>query len=276
MRVPNSTRAFPFIQARQPSLPQLLVTAIVLIASTLTLVGRAAPASAEIPGCASVHSNYFDGFYYDTNAYQDSWEGSSAYIVNRFGAVCDFGDTSAPDPGSNTIGTNFTTGWVMIAAANGIGWSQDGFIRGYNSPQYEWAQVYDGKSTIYNMFPSSPTLADGDVHAYRELYNAANGTIESSIDGQVFAVTNFNPFQTWNTAPNGSLSPQFSGETTYNESDVPGVSSSQTAFSALGAQSYIGDSLVSMPCELTYNNKNPRWSHSASSCIAFNIWTENT
>jgi len=237
--------------------------------------GGAAPD--EIFQCGT-RSNYFDGFYHNTSAHADTLEGASAYIVNRFGSVCDT-DHSAPSPGGQTIGTNFTTAWVMIAAYDGNGWAQTGFIRGYNSPQYKWAEFYDPLTgNVYNRFPSSPSLPDGANHADRALWSSACACIEMSIDGVMLTRTNFNPWVNWYAGPNGNqFSPQFAGETTYLASDIPGVPTSKSRIWALGAQQYYGDALVSMPCTLTAINSNPsRWALSAASCTDFSIWTAHT
>jgi hypothetical protein len=110
------------------------------------------------------------------------------------------------------------------------------------------------------------------------LWSGGCGCIVMSIDGTEVTQTNFNPFAVWYAGPNGDqFSPQFSGETTYTASDIPGVPSAKTAFSAMGAQQFSNDSLGNMPCTLTSVNNNPsRWAKSASSCTAFNIWTSNT
>lgn len=251
--------------------------ACVLGAASLSPALAASGTHREIPQCGA-RSNYFDGFYHNPAAHPDTLEGASAYIVNEFGAVCDT-DTSAPNPGGRTIGNNFTTAWTMIASYDSQGWAQTGFIRGYNSPQYEWAEFKDPVSdTVYNRFPSSPSLPNGVKHAYRELWSDSCACIVMSIDGVEVTQTNFNPYVNWDAGPNGDqFSPQFSGETTYTSSDIPGVPSAQTAFSAMGAQQFFGNALNSMPCTLTYTNSNTaRWTHSASSCTAFNIWTSNT
>jgi hypothetical protein len=230
----------------------------------------------EIFTCG-VRSNYFDGYYHDPSAHADRLEGASAFIVNRFGSVCDT-DHSAPNPGGRTIGTNFSTAWTMIAAYDGLGWAQTGFIRGYLSPQYEWAEFYNPDTgVVYNRFPSNPSLPDGATHADRELWNGSCACIQMTIDGALVTQTNFNPFAVWYAGPNGNqFSPQFSGETTYKESDIPGVSSSKTRIYALGAQRYDDDVLASMPCTLSYINSNTaRWTHSAASCTDFSIWTSS-
>ena len=251
--------------------------ALVLGAAALSPALAASRAHREIPQCG-VRANYFDGYYHNPATHPQTIEGASAYIVNEFGSVCDT-DTSAPNPGGRSIGTNFTTAWTMIAAYNYNGWAQTGFIRGYNSPQYEWAEFYNqATGVVYNRFPASPSLPNGVRHAYRELWSDSCACIVMSIDGVEVTQTNFDPYQVWDAGPNGDqFSPQFSGETTYTSSDIPGVPGAQTAFSAMGAQQYFGNALDSMPCTLTYTNSNTaRWTHSASSCTAFNIWTSNT
>jgi hypothetical protein len=131
---------------------------------------------------------------------------------------------------------------------------------------------------VYNRFPANPSIPNGAKHAYRDLYKQSCGCIVMSIDGTELTQTNFNPYGTWYAGPNGDqFSPEFLGETNYTQSDMPGLPSSKTAFSGLGAQQFTNDTLGSMPCTMNGANDNPsRWTYSASSCTAFDIWTYNT
>jgi hypothetical protein len=256
----------------------LIITLGCAVGVTSGAPAVAAPGRYGALSTCGTFGDSFDGYLFNPAAHANTLEGASAYIMNRFGAVCNT-DRTAPNPPARTLGTNRTLAWVMIAAYDGNGWAQVGFIRGFNSPQYEFAQFYNPTNGfVATRFPSSPTLADGVKHAYRALWNANCACIIMSIDGVEVTQTNFNPFDDWNSGPNGDqFRPEFSGEVSYKENDMPGTPSAPTEFSALGAQQEANDSLGPMPCALTAVNNNPaRWAYKASSCTAFNIWTSNT
>jgi hypothetical protein len=239
---------------------------VVMLASQFLLPSQA---QAEIYQCGT-NSNYFDGFLqqYGTGSY----EGAYALLVNQFGAVCDT-DKSAPNPGSNDIGSNFTTAWTMIASGNRAGWVQSGFIRGYNSPQYVFSQVYGGGTDLYNRFPANPSLSNGEENGYGQRYVPSCGCEYSKFNNTVITQSNFNPYANW-AFP---FSPQYSGEATYTQNDIPGVPSAQTAFSSMQVQRSSDDVFQSVPCGLLASKiDSSRWARHASSCTAFNIWTSNT
>jgi hypothetical protein len=254
----------------------IAVCTLSVISLSAASVARASPG--EIYQCGG-RANYFDGWTDIPNFNSYAFEGASAYIVNQFGAVCDT-DRSAPNPGNSTTGTNFTSAWVMIASYNAQGWAQTGITRGYDSPQYEFAEFTPSRYTgpFYNRFPSNPSLANGVKHAYRALWTSTCACIVMSIDGVEVTQTNFDPYQIWYAGPHGDqFSPEFSGEASYLENDIPGVPYAKTAFEALGAQQYSNIALVPMPCIMAYLNSNPaRWAASASNCTNFDIWTSNT
>lgn len=92
-----------------------------------------------------------------------------------------------------------------------------------------------------------------------------------TIDSVIFASTGWSPFTYWQQP----FEPTFEGEAGYVESDMPGLSTSRTAYTALGAQRY-DDTVVAMPCGLQYrNDKTSRWANVAHGCAAFDIYTKD-
>jgi hypothetical protein len=248
----------------------LAASLILMLTTSLAVFAEASSASAS--GICSSSGKFNDGYFYNPNAFPGyDFEGASGYIVVRDGNLC------VPNSGPQ----NFTNAWVMIASDpsgnSGSGWSQVGFERtaGYN---LRWFAQHAGRvgnyfdiTTRYSTFSVNNQV--GVRHTFRVLWNYSCYCIRATIDTTNWLDSKFNPFvdTTW-TRP---FSPQFAGEAGYRESDMPGLSSARTAFSALGAQRYSDDVLAPLPCIMSGANDNPaRWGRLASSCEAFTIWTQ--
>lgn len=232
------------------------------IALTLaaSLVGpHMTPASAV--ACAGGPTSYFDGFYHDIDSGY-AFEGASAYIVVRPSALCS-GDTDG--------GTNFSNAWSMIAGSSttqSLEYAQSGFETRAGHATMHFAQYASPAGGVTTKYVS--TLLN-ERHAYRSLWSPTCHCVRMTVDSTLFLQTPFNPYGIWQSP----FVPQFFGEASYFTNPMPGTASSPTAFSALGAQRVSDDVLVSMPCTMLADNDNPTaWGRSASSCMAFNIWTK--
>lgn len=215
--------------------------------------------------CLTNYGNYYDGFENDNGKSSPTFfEGASAYIVTRKPTICS--------------AFSFSGAWSMIGGAGGPGcqYAQSGYMYGINpntngiSGLWNFAQWNDCKHI--GTYWSASQVATGQKIAYRSLWTASCGCVEMSISGGNFLATPFNPYASgeWQFP----FQPQFFGEATTSDDAVPGTLSAKASFSALGAQLTSNDQLVSMPCTMTaYDNEPTRWSHQASSCIAFDIWT---
>lgn len=264
---------------RRRTLDVVTTALAVLVASMGFVVLDQRPAHAvaceKIPG-----RNAFDGFWHNVSTYpQYNWEGASAFIVVRWPLTTCTGGFRP-----------FTYAYSMIASGDGgpgDGWGQIGFMR-YTTPggdvvlQHvaQFANDFDGNhngiagdvaSELKTYYVGTP--GTGDKVAYRVLWNAGCICLQASVNGVVYASSTFNPFNPGTAGWHQPFSPQFMGETTYRTGNMPGTASQPTAFSALGAQRYSDDALVSMSCSMTGANDNPTlWGRSSSTCTAFNIW----
>src|SRR5699024_5180440 len=134
----------------------------------------------------------------------------------------------------SSIITNFSNSWSMIAGQGACEWAQSGFENRYNKPIQHFAQVAKNCGSVTTVYwPTN--LVSGEKHAYRSLYNSSTGRVESKVDTTIFITSIFPMFGTW-TQP---FDVQFMGEVGYMASGMPGSPSSQTAFSALGAQQVV-------------------------------------
>lgn len=261
------------------------------LASLAGSIAVIAPASAAINNCTAggAGGNYFDGYVHVASSHTDQFEGASAYIANRAAYTCGT-DTTGPDPAAHSIGSNFTTAWVMIADYDLKSWSQVGVIAGFDQVLYYWAQVWVHNSSgtsieSFNRF--LPTSTDPNArHAYYEkvvrscpLFGGV--TCEQSlVDNTLVTETNFNPFTDayWADGGGGSVrwSPQYSAEKSYQSNDILGTPAVHENFSGLGIQKFPTDAIVSEPCTLTVVKTATRSALAPSSCIAFDTWTTST
>jgi hypothetical protein len=238
------------------------------------------PAQSAMAVTCGTLGNYFDGYYHNASTHSDTFEGASGFITNRYNSVCDT-DTTGPNPSNNTIGNNFTTAWVMIADYSGDSWSQAGVIRGYNTPQYVWAEVVrnnDGSPYIrYDRFLGSGGLNDGTRNSYYETWSINCLCTQSKQGSSVITNTNFNPFSYWNSGGYSPprWSPQYSGEKTYQASNILGDTAHHVKFESIGVQRFSDNQLVLEPCTLSFIGTASRSSHDADGCHDFDIWTSS-
>jgi len=220
-----------------------------------------APAAAELYNCAAPYQSYFDGAYTSTNTVI----GSSAKIVNRFGAVCD----------TDTTNDNVSTAWTMIAGNGFLQYAQAGFIRWYGSPDYFFAQDNDGGAprTTFGV-----ALANyGETHQYWDQWSAGCNCVQEVVDVTIFQSTPYNPRTAW-TQP---FSNQWLGEVKYTASDMPGNSTEGwTTYTLMQVQLAANSLWTNTLPVIGYVNNNPaRWSHDtvvghpAPVGNAYDLWT---
>lgn len=217
------------------------------------------PRLAQAAGTCGFRSNYFNG-YYQNGKPQYQFTGASSYIVVRDGRNC-----------SNPYADDFTNAWVMIAGPGLSDWGQVGFERTYGSTLRWFAQfsTADVLETWYS--PFGVTSQIGTRHAFRVLYDPAARRLNANIDTTTVLRSGFDPRVEWG-ANNWTV--QYFAETGHTATDVPGRSSTRTAYSAMGVQRRDTGGLMSTPCMLTGATDSSRWGRSASSCTAFTVWTK--
>jgi hypothetical protein len=94
----------------------------------------------------------------------------------------------------------------------------------------------------------------------------------------VWTTTSWNPFSYWSYP----FDPEFFGEATYRESDMPGNSASPTNFSSLQGQNGNNNNFYSYGCILTKKNDEigftrgdgEAWYDTITSCPSFKIYTD--
>lgn len=246
-----------------------LLTSVVAIAVALGF--SPAIATAEQPNC-SAQSNYFSGFYYSPTAYpgHSNMNGASSYITVQTASVCDYLN-GAPATGQG----NFTTAWSMLASNaddSNDAYGQSGYIRWYGSSNVDFSEYNNDAGIFYTKYLGT-ALSNGDKRAYRTRYNGACFCLVMSVNGSTIDMSTFSPYDYFATP----FSPEFSGETAFTQSDIPGTTAVHAQYSALGYQDSGTGNLVSMPCILSGTPASwgsTRYHHSASSCTAFDIYTD--
>jgi hypothetical protein len=253
------------VNPRWPAFRRLQQLAV-LTCACVTFSTLTPPAHAEIYTCGTGPKSVFDGY---TNASNDpnSYEGTSATIVVRRGAVCD----------TDTSSGNISIAWTMIASNGGTGgWAQSGYYRWYGSSIYHFAQFRQTTSSKLYTKIGTTALTAGSAYRYwqQTLYNSTAGQwqIRDNVNSTILLQTNFNTFTAWTTP----LSVQFEGETKYAASDVPGSSSAPASFTGMQVQRYSDDQWTSTLPALygpATGQTSTRYKRSSVSNNAFNIWT---
>jgi hypothetical protein len=231
----------------------------------------ASVATAEQSNCGT-KSNYFAGFYYSPSNHPgyNNMNGASSFITVQRASVCDFKNGS-PATGLG----NFTAEWSMLASNADLSnqaYGQSGYIRWYGSSNVDFSE-YNNDNGIFMTKYLGTALANGDQRAYRTRYNSACRCLVLSVNGSTIDTSTFDPYSYFATP----FSPEFSAETAYTASDIPGTTSTHAKFSGMGYQDASTGNLYSIPCILSGTPSSwgsPRYHYAANSCTAFDTYTD--
>ena len=228
---------------------------MLLCVTTVTAVSTS-PGGASSFAC-DARGNYFAGYVkFPTN---EHWEGASAVLISttRSVSLC----------GNDQFTANFSNSWTKIAAGNGAGWAQSGFIRRYGQLSYHFAQTKANTGYMATTLYGS-SVADGELHQYWQQWLPDCGCIHSNVDSTRFIDSWFDPFAWWQ-AP---FSPQYMAETSHRSSDIPGGINSHVYWRLLYVQE-LNNSWSNTPCGFPSRNDNPAfWNVSTTTCPAFDTW----
>jgi len=247
----------------------VVLAVVVAMAAVMSTIGPAVSPALAAGGCGTYkQTGWNDGFiWYPANNPEDPYyEGVSTYILVQTSTQC----SGILDPDYN-----YVAAWSMIASKPGTnGYAQSGFEKDISPPHnatYWFSQWLGGGlfNSEYSTYAQSSQV--GVKHAFRSLYTSNCACVRMYVDSVEYDHTPFSPFAAWTTP----FSPQYYGEAGYRESDMPGLSTSRTAFTAMGAQLY-SDAVTSIACGLQVDNeKAERWANVPHSCIAFDIYTKD-
>jgi hypothetical protein len=213
-------------------------------------------------------NSWFDGYFYAYGSGNN--EGSYANVAARYGAVCDT-DTNPSH--------NFVEAWAMVAGRDTQGYVQTGYTRGYNQCTVLFGQVRQNDTfTPQSKYGTSCIATDGTTYGFGERYGPTCGCEYAKINGNVWMTTSWNPYSYWATP----FAPEFFGEATYRESDMPGNAANPTSFTGLQGQDASTDNFYNIGCNvLTKQNDwlanrgdGESWYDRITSCPSFNIYTD--
>jgi hypothetical protein len=225
--------------------------ALALAASMFAVLSShyATNAYAEDTQCGSSQTgNYHDGIQ-TTPSGSDVFEGISAQILNEASSVCD----SVTGPGKG----NYAAAYTM--ATDGSAYIQTGFTSWYNSGgQHFFGQISDPYDSYGHTSYSTNTIANGLTTHYWEEYRTVCSCIQGLVNGDVYVSTHEDPTIYW-----GQIVGQWSAETYYPGSDVPGYSTSKVHFSGLETQDLSNNWNSKLDTTSSYNDQASDWSQSA-------------
>ena len=257
-----------------------MLLSVTLLAASASVI-QASPAPAQ-PNCLSNYGSLFSGMTTSsTSSPFVSYVGASALLVPRYGHLCDY-NPNGHDPNVTNPGANFNVGWSM--AANGQGrpyYAQTGYYRGWGQNTYffwehrgAWAGTFT-RSVEY----ARGAINMGGINRYWVQFVGdwrSNAWYRLNIDSTIIGETPWNPYAVngLNIGNDGARA-QFSGETKYQGSDMPGTQSVPALFQGLELQRNDGPGTwtTAMP---TFYGAGPggyRYGFQRDTTRSFKIWT---
>lgn len=238
---------------------------IALLAAFPLVVLAPGEALAQIPICGT-NQQFLDGFAsFDS---PNRVEGVRANLTARRGALCD--TDQRPD-------FNFSTSWVLLVGGNGSsGYAQSGYFARYGQPLRYFAE-YDADgvgvgANFVRVFDAEVPL--GSVHTPWVQYVSGSYNLRLNYDTTILLITPFNPFVNWPQP----FSPQFLGETRYQESDMPGTVGARAAYRTVQVQRFDNNSFVNGDYSAPYRGFGSyglgRYRRQLYDNTAWDIWTQ--
>lgn len=207
-----------------------LISSVMLSCVGLSVV-VADRAAAQQTKCGA-RANYWAG--YQSAELSHSGSGARADISVYRGAVCDVGDISR---------NNFSTAWVLLRAPSDstlrpVPYAQVGYKRHYGTGIEDFTEYRPPHTSVfYDQFFSA--RSSGSTVHYM-IYIGADNYYHMSANGVDYGRTPFSWYAMSETSfcdASGDFGPcdvpQWMSETTYRESDIPGVPGRETRFSKM-------------------------------------------
>lgn len=239
---------------------------VAIMALTAAAIVTVHVPAANAVGTCGAGSNPHNGFF--KNSDRGMVRGARATLKVRTSAAC-----------TSNGGGSFTTLYNMVYSPLGKGWSQVGYYKSVASGiTQDWSQTHrDDNDTIHNTFGGHVT--DGLNYVY-EVYYVPNGCYSHGgcfynvINSNIISDTAFDPTSAWGS---GNWNMEYSEESLFYGSNVPGVGSSQAL---VGSMAYYSDSYTWLTVDcgadgiIKYiDDDADHWAHSYVSCANQTLYT---
>lgn len=248
------------------------LSVVVVVTSFLATVAPISPAVASYPTCVGNYGNLMVGWStnYSYASQPRVFEGASAQMKYSYGNIC----TSYPD-----YHHNFSTAWTMISSGGSVhGWAQSGNILHYgDSCWHHWAEQEENYPAIQPFDVNGACINVGESHrAWQQaVYPGGQWAMRSNIDTTIFIQSSFDPFSSWA----GTWNVSYEGETSFDESDVPGYQQAglppPTNFGLMEVQDFYNDNYYDT-CGNAVLAASPavhRYATDAPACDFTRVWT---
>jgi len=257
-----------------------LTTLTVIVVGSLLHTGKAEAANAtcDFP----IPASHFHAGWTTASTEPHRYEGVSAVLQYQQSALCHSGDPTY---------TNMATAYTMIKGADGNGWAQSGlwFQADWSCWKHYWQ--YEDNYSVYGFasghfqMKTGVCVSSGEIHHswQQSVYDGVNWHMRTIIDSTYYD-TPWSQFAAW-ASPFGV---EFSGETTHNNSDVPGYTSNKSDFAPPGqdimrVQDFYDDTFYDT-CQSgrivlwafsnwSVNDPMGRYSTDAPACNHVRVWT---
>ena len=239
------------------------VAAIVL---SMVAVVDSTTASATVP-CLSAYGSEFAGLLSQQSGPGGTYEGASSQIDVGNGPICDTGSHGQD---------NFHFVWSMIAenesAGGARGYVQSGYLRYWNGCTY-WTTEYNKGpgDTFHRHIHTEDGCKTFGSNRYWVQYIPSTGFERMNVDSTVLDTTPWDIYVEW--AAHLPFEPEFSGETKYIGSDIPGTSSNTTTLGSLQVQQFSDAWSSTLPSFLSICPWPVRYVRTGLSGNAFQIYS---
>ena len=239
-------------------------TVCALLPLLASLFSASPPAQAAVYSCGS-QGNWFGGHIGQNNP--RLIEGVAGNLTYQGILLC------GSDPNG---GSNYASGWYMIASPSCCGYMQTGFIYRFGDPcMRHFSEERQNSSTgWYDVYGSC--ASPGEVHTqYDYVWQDSGGAYHGAmvIDATVFAIAGWSPFENWGTP----FVPQFNGEVSHPGSDIPGTAGSEILFNGIADQDWNNNWYPGCYMQaLTYASPSlNKFSSTSDGCSWVKSWTNN-
>jgi hypothetical protein len=260
---------------------------LILLAALLGQIVASDAATAAYYTCDSPTGTFGTGWSSQNQLQQNQFEGASANVVYRDGALCSSDATIA----------NASLVWTMVAdgSPEPDGWAQSGRIYRKGLPCWQhFAQQVRNKFLYppHTWIEPGCTTAGSVFHVWQQTIfvgGSLNWAIRSNINTKVLLDSSqetselggpWSHIASWTTPFNVS----FAGETKHNNSDIPGYSATKSDFSPAGqtpmqVQDFLNDAWYNTCGYVTLAaivDADPahRYATDAPSCSNVRTWTK--
>lgn len=245
-----------------------------VLAPSIAYTAVVGPAVAQ-PDCLPNYGSRFAGLTTQGNGPGGTFEGGSAHLIARFGSLCDSGSHD-PNVNFNYVFTMLLSNLVATDPAN-AGYAQIGYYRGWGQSTYfttEYRRNYDSFFRAIR-YDYGPLNYGGDNQFWVQWVPDNGGQLRLNIDLTTMTTTPWNPYADSALGPaiHGPMRVEWTGETKYDGSDMPGTNSVRAYTYGLQVQQFNDSFSSNLPSLFGVIPGGFRYGFNRPTIHSYEIWT---